>query len=1092
MPPKKSNARNASLLKEAVTNAGRSDTASTAREGSIAATFVSDSDSSTTASGPVDEKVAAVAELITTLTTNAASDKRQSAADDIAKFVEAEGVAQMVKTKILHGIATGLHNTKQPVAREGAITAIETLIKSPVSKQIEPYMITFIPVLLERLSDKAKTVCLAADSALKALITRLTPYATKQVLPLLLAGIEYSQKWQTKVGALELMQSLSKTAPRQMTTAVPDLVPPLSEVMHDTKAEAKNAGRQTMEAICELINNKDIEKFIPALIDTIANPEKVPDTVHLLGATTFVSEVLPPTLAIMVPLLSRGLNERQTAIKRKAAVIIINMCKLVEKPQIIAPFLPRLLPTLEKIQDDVADPECRQVCQNATKILTKVGIPAPGTVMDDSYEFKKLDDKALAYLKKAIGHQQITEIPEAYRPVLEYLEHIAAAMVADGNMDNDDWNGSIIPTLKAFIPTEGTVTNAVKEFRELSFGSNVKEAVAEEEEDDAEELCNCEFSLAYGARVLLNRTHLILKRGHRYGLTGANGSGKSTLMRAIANGQVEGFPPADQLKTVAVEHDLDGAHEHDNKEVQAFVLEDPVYAHLPKETVVNMLESVGFKGPMATRPVGQLSGGWRMKLALARAMLHNADILLLDEPTNHLDVINVAWLQDYLIGLKTVTSIIVSHDSSFLDIVCSDIIHLDNFKLKRYRGNLSKFVEAVPEAKAYYELGAAQQTFRFPEPGMLEGVKTKERAILKVQNAVFQYPGTDRRQLNGVTFQCSLGSRVAVVGPNGAGKSTLIKLLCGVIEPDNGVVWRHPNLRIAYVAQHAFEHIEKHTNLTPNQYIQWRYQTGEDREEMEKAARQISAEEEAAMKKVQVISGEKKVVDSVIGRRKLKNSYEYEVSWVGKLSNENSWLPRDTLIEMGFLKKVQEIDQAEAARQGLARPLTQKEIEKHLSDVGIDSEIGTHSHIRGLSGGQKVKVVIAGAMWQRPHLLVLDEPTNFLDRDSLGALKTAIDAYGGGVIMVTHSREFSEAICKEVWKVDNGELTPTGHNWVSGQGSGPRLEDKNKDEEVFDAFGNKIDVAKQKSKLSGKDLRKKRKEREARRKRGEEVSDDDE
>jgi elongation factor 3 len=481
-----------------------------------------------------------------------------------------------------------------------------------------------------------------------------------------------------------------------------------------------------------------------------------------------------------------------------------------------------------------------------------------------------------------------------------------------------------------------------------------------------------------------------------------------------------------------------------------------------------------------------------MKLALARAMLMNADILLLDEPTNHLDVVNVAWLENYLLGLKTVTSIIVSHDSGFLDHVCSDIIHYEpNYKLKRYRGNLSEFVKKVPRAASYYSLEATQIKFSFPEPGLLEGIKTKERAILKMKNVDFQYPGSDRKQLIDISMQCSLASRVAVIGPNGAGKSTLIKLLTGEIESEVGTVWKHPNLRIAYVAQHAFHHIEKHLDSTPNEYIQWRYATGEDREELDKNDRMNDTEaNKKVMEQVFVIDGEKRVVEELVGRRKLKQSYEYEVSWVNRSSVDNTWISRQKLEEMGFGKKIAEVDSAEAAKMGLNRPLTAKEIEKHLTEVGLEPEFATHSRIRGLSGGQKVKLVIGAAMWNKPHMLVLDEPTNYLDRESLGALAMAIKEYGGGVVIVTHNREFTEALCNEVWMVDAGQLTPSGHNWVSGNGTTVVKEEAQED--MVDAQGNTVKAVQKKKKLSSKELRKKKKDRMERRKRGEEVYTTDE
>ena len=130
----------------------------------------------------------------------------------------------------------------------------------------------------------------------------------------------------------------------------------------------------------------------------------------------------------------------------------------------------------------------------------------------------------------------------------------------------------------------------------------------------------------------------------------------------------------------------------------------------------------------------------------------------------------------------------------------------------------------------------------------------------------------------------------------------------------------------------------------------------------------------------------------------------------------------------GFQKLLQEFDDHEASREGLGfRVLEPKVISKHFDDVGLDPEIANHNEISGLSGGQKVKVVLAGAMWNNPHLLVLDEPTNFLDRDSLGGLAVAIRDYKGGVVMISHNEEFVGALCPEQWHVDGGRLTQKGH-----------------------------------------------------------------
>ena len=196
-----------------------------------------------------------------------------------------------------------------------------------------------------------------------------------------------------------------------------------------------------------------------------------------------------------------------------------------------------------------------------------------------------------------------------------------------------------------------------------------------------------------------------------------------------------------------MEHDIDGSEE--DTSVLQFILADKRILASQTE-VVETLASVGFNDERQAEAIGSLSGGWKMKLALARAMLFKADILLLDEPTNHLDVVNVAWLENYLKNLKTCTSskfssvafslawsnlwiVIVSHDSSFLNNTITDVLHLNRFKLRRYKGNLEAFVKQVPEAKSYYTLEAAEDyKFKLPSPPFLDGVKTKEKSLLKM------------------------------------------------------------------------------------------------------------------------------------------------------------------------------------------------------------------------------------------------------------------------------------------------------------------------------------------------------------------------
>ena len=943
------------------------------------------------------------------------------------------------------------------------------------------------------------TVKNAAQAASVAIVKAVNPNAVKVVLPTIIKSILTAQKWPEKMTGLSCIEALVETAPAQLAYRVPELIPVVSESMWDTKPEVKKAAYGTMEKVCGLIVNKDIERFIPELIKCIAKPENVPETVHLLGATTFVTDVHEPTLAIMVPLLDRGLAERDTAIKRKAAVIVDNMCKLVEDPQIVAAFLPKLMPALEKNHENLADPEAREKTKQGLDTLTRVGAVKDGKIPEVSHA----GDVAtvLAILKQVFTPNHKDAITR-FEPVLQYIAAIAGQLIDEKEGDSIIWTENTLTYIAAIV-AEGDARGIADALRKRASPGAADEDESEEDDEEGEDLCNCTFNLAYGAKILLNQTHLRLKRGQRYGLCGPNGSGKSTLMRAINNEQVEGFPKKDEVKTVFVEHDLDAADTE-----QTIIgwtqkkLEEAGAATIDRAEIEKKLLEFGFLQEQFEAPITSLSGGWKMKLALARAVFEDPDILLLDEPTNHLDVKNVQWLESYLTN-SPCTSIIVSHDSKFLDNVVQHIIHYERFKLRRYRGNLGEFVKRVPSARSYYELGASEMEFKFPEPGFLEGVKTKAKAIVRVSNMSFQYPGTAKPQISDISFQCSLGSRIAVIGPNGAGKSTLINVLTGELIPTIGDVYTHENIRIAYIKQHAFAHIDHHLDKTPSEYIQWRFQTGEDRETMDRANKIITSDDEKAMDKIYRIDGSQRRVIGIHSRRKFKNSYEYECSfvlgdnvgqknekWTPMMTSDNAWIPR-TEILASHGKMVADVDQKEALASGQFRPLVRKEIEQHCANFGLDAELVSHSRMRGLSGGQRVKVVLAACSWQRPHLIVLDEPTNYLDRDSLGALSKALKAFEGGVIIITHSAEFTKDLTEEVWAVLDGKMTPSGHNWVQGQGAGPRLTEKDDEEERFDAMGNKIDGGKRQKKLTSSELRKKKKDRMARRKRGEEVFSDE-
>jgi len=310
----------------------------------------------------------------------------------------------------------------------------------------------------------------------------------------------------------------------------------------------------------------------------------------------------------------------------------------------------------------------------------------------------------------------------------------------------------------------------------------------------------------------------------------------------------------------------------------------------------------------------------------------------------------------------------------------------------------------------------------------------------------------------------------------------MIKLLVGEIVPQEGDVWKHPNARVAYVAQHAFHHIEQHLSKTPNEYIRWRFANGgEDKESLVKVSMQFTDEEVALQKKpfeLQIIdeaSGKitkvKKVVSELVGGRKMNKSkeYEYEVKYAGSNVDSGEYLPAKTLKKMGWEKAMKAVDLKLAQLAGMfVKPLSTKNVEEHLEGCGLAREFGTHYRMSALSGGQKVKVVLAAAMWMQPHIVILDEPTNYLDRESLGALAGAIEDFEGGIIIISHNNEFVSKLCPETWVMDAGHLETKGDaDWMLKQDT--KIEDQQQLQEMTDAAGNKVEIQQEKKKLSKKE-----------------------
>jgi elongation factor 3 len=969
-----------------------------------------------------------------------------------------------------------IEGKKAAPQREGACYVVRELAKaSPASV---PLLFPIVSLMFELQGDKSKPVATAAAEAAEGVCASIDENLVPIVLPELLKPVLAPKG---NADRFKKIAALCVTAPAQMAMRLEDSIPATITYMTDLKKEVAKASQKCLKALCNTCTNPDMEPFLPALATCMMDIKEIPETVFKMASTVFVAEVDSSSLAILAPVLSKGLAVKsKTDVKRQCARIIENMSKLVDEPRFLSAFLSKILPLLDNAKENISDPEAREVCAKASDMLTRKAAGAQQLKFD-----------------LTLATTRVTELLNNNSEEMKVIQGFAATQaamlneIAESKVEN--WTKSLS---KVLVDLAGMDAGKVAEVaKTLAAEAEASREVKEEEEvdDGAEVLCDLPFGLAYGNKVLMRKTRLKLLRGHKYGLLGQNDSGKTSLLNALADYKIEGFPTADELRTVFVATDI--KTELADFTVIDYMYEDPLLKNCgaTKDDMLKLLDSMGFKanspaGDPTKQKVGMLSGGWRMKLALSRAMLLKADILLLDEPTNHLDAYNVKWVETYLNGLTNVTAIMVSHDSGLLTRVCNNIIEIKDMKLRYYKGNLEKFLEANPEAKCYFELSEKGKIdFNFPKPGALPGINSKGKAILKMTNITFTYPGAPKPQLNNVSVQVSLSSRVACVGENGAGKSTMIKLLTGELEPDKGSgdVWKHPNCRVGYIAQHAFHHIEKHLDETANDYIRWRYANGGDREAVvkitsiatEKEIKMMEAKFECPFPQEDGTHVKRKVtVDRLTERRrdnKKDKTVEYEV--VFKEFSGNHWVERDLLCKNGWEKVLKNLDEKIALRATqFARPLTKENVQKHLADVGLAAEFSTHMRMKSLSGGQKVKVVLASALWTQPHILILDEPTNYLDRESLGALARAIRKFEGGVVMITHNSQFCDNLCPVVWHLQNHTLDVKGDaEWMAEAARQKIVVDVVDEADMVDKFGNTIELKKKKT-YSKKELKQKK------------------
>jgi elongation factor 3 len=393
-------------------------------------------------------------------------------------------------------------------------------------------MATCLAEVLKRADDKDAGVREAAVTAVKTGLKVVPANSVRMVCRVLFENLSIEAKWRVKEAALIGLCALADDFDKQINAEIPTIIGTTNELLWDTRDEVAVASLKAIEAVVDVIANRDIDTSRPAIISSMKNQDECPEMIQTLASVTFVQTVDEGTLGLLCPLLMKGFLVPNTSVKRQCAVIISNMAKLVESPADAAPFLEILLPALDRAADEIADPEARKVTTKARDQLLRIQAAAKAEMASNAGQ-----DPAFvrAMLDKAMGADKCS----AVSCVTEFAVGLITSLVHLQIYDEDEWK-EVTPYLALIDAGKAaSVTSSV--LAELKQVKAIK-PVGGDEDDDTPVLYDGKFTLAYGSKILLHNTELNLRVGHKYGLLGGNDSGKTSLMRAIANASIEGFP----------------------------------------------------------------------------------------------------------------------------------------------------------------------------------------------------------------------------------------------------------------------------------------------------------------------------------------------------------------------------------------------------------------------------------------------------------------------------------------------------------------------------------------------------------------------